>query len=136
MKIKIIIIIKVIFCVVVITNCTNSTALEAEVLFSEMYKNCEMNTLLRMNFVGKLYEGDRNVNFSLEPTSNISVMFPVGHNVKLLLFDTEQGKWIEIKNNVQYFPVDGKYVVGKNDRTKEYEYLLINVIPVLEKKKI
>jgi hypothetical protein len=99
-----------------------------------MYKNCEMNTLLKMSFVGKLYDGDRNVHFSVEPTSNISVMFPVDNNVKLLWFDIEQGKWVEVKNNVQYFPIDGQYIVGKNDPSKEYEYSLINIIPNLGKK--
>jgi hypothetical protein len=56
-----------------------------------MYESCEMGTLLRMNFVGKLYEGDGDVNFSLEPASNISVIFPAGYNIKLLYFDIIQG---------------------------------------------
>lgn len=125
--------IKIILCAIFITNCTNNTA-NKENLFVEMYKNCEMNTLLKMSFSGKLYEGDRNVNFSLEPTSNISVIFPSGYNIKLLLFDVEQGEWAEIKDNVQYFPVDGKYIVGKNDPAKEFEYKLIGVIPALGRK--
>ncbi|MCL4274431.1 MAG: hypothetical protein QY328_13710 [Anaerolineales bacterium] len=134
MKITQINVLKIVLCVILITGCATNTAVEAESLFTQMYKNCEMNTLLTMSFVGKLYEGDRNVNFSVEPTSNISVMFPVDNNVKLLWFDIEQSKWVEVINNVQYFPIDGKYIVGKNDPAKEYEYDLIGVIPVLGRK--
>ncbi len=114
MRITPINIIKIIFCAIVITNCTNNSV-NKESLFAELYKNCEMNTLLKMSFVGKLYEGDRNVHFSLEPTSNISVIFPAGYNIQLLSFDIEQVNWIEVKNNVQHFPVDGKYIIGRND---------------------
>lgn len=126
-------IIRIIFCAIFITNCTNNSA-NKEKLFTELYEYCEMNTLLKMSFVGKLYEGDRGVNFSLEPTSNISVIFPSGFNIKLLLFDVEEGEWVEIKNNDQYFPVDAKYIVGRNDPTKEYDYSLITVSPGFGKK--
>ena len=125
---------KIILCAIVITNCVNNTAPKAENLFADMYKHCEMNTLLKMSFVGKLYEGDEDVNFWLEPTSNISIIFPSGFNIKLLSFDAEEGKWIEIKNNVQYFPVDTKYIVGKNDPIKEHDHDLVGVIPRLGKK--
>lgn len=125
-------IIRIIFCAIFITNCTNNSA-NKEKLFAELYEYCEMNTLLKMSFVGKLYEGDRDVNFSLEPTSNISVIFPSGYNIKLLSFDVEAGEWVEIKNNVQYFPADAKYIVGKNDPAKEYEYKLIGIIPAFGK---
>jgi hypothetical protein len=126
-------VVKIIFCAIVMISCTNNTA-NKENLFAEMYANCEMNTLRRMSYVGKLYEGDRGVNFSLEPTSNISVIFPSGSNIRLLLFDVVQGEWMEIKDNVEYFPVDGKHIVGKNDPTKEYDYDLIGVIPSFGKK--
>jgi hypothetical protein len=85
-------VLKIVLCAILITGCATNTAVEAESLFTEMYKNCEMNTLLKMSFVGKLYEGDRNVNFSVEPTSNISVIFPVADNVRLLQFDAEQSR--------------------------------------------
>jgi hypothetical protein len=134
MKMIRIVIIKILLFAIFITGCAKNSTLEAEKQFAEMYENCEMNTLLKMSYVGKLYEGDRSINYSIEPTSNISVVFPVGDNVKLLSFDIEQDKWVEIKNNVQYFPVGGKYIVGKNDRDKEYEYKLNDVIPMLGKK--
>lgn len=133
MKITRINIMKIILCAIIITNCTKNSV-NKESLFAELYKNCEMNTLLKMSYVGKLYEGDRNVHFSLEPTSNISVIFPAGYNIQLLSFDIEQGGWIEVKNNVQYFPLDGKYISGKNDPIKEYEYNLIGIVPSLGKK--
>lgn len=125
---------KIIVCTILIANCTNNNTLEAESLFAEMYKSCEMNKLLAISFVGKLYTEDRNVNFSVVPTSNISVIFPSDFNIKILSFDIEQGKWLEIKNNVQYFPEDAKYIIGKNDPIKEDDYSLINVIPILDKK--
>jgi hypothetical protein len=127
-------VLKIVLCAILITGCATNTAVEAESLFTEMYKNCEMNTLLTMSFVGKLSEEDRSVNFSLEPTSNISVIFPAGYNIKLLLFDIEQSKWVEVKNNVEYFPIDAKYIIGKNDPVDEFERKLIGVFPVLGRK--
>lgn len=127
-------IIAIIFCAILIASCTSNQDSQAERLFIDMYRDCEMNTLLRLSYIGGLYEGDDRVNFWLVPLSDTSVIFPAGYNIGLFSFDEEQGQWVEIKNKFQYFPADAKYIVGKNDPDKEYAQDLIGVKPISGKK--
>lgn len=128
---------KIILCSLVVLSCSNGgNDLEAERAFSEMYKSCEMNEKLRLSYVGGLFDGDNSINLRLEPSTNISVTFPAGANLRLLSFDKVENKWVEVNNGVSYFPNDGKYILGKNDPVKEFSQKLIGVIPVLSKKEI
>ena len=125
----------IIFVFIFLTGCNTGNAnQEAERIFTEMYPDCEMNTVLRLTYAGKLFKEDRNTNFELEPTSNVSVIFPAGYNLRLLSFNFKENAWIEVKNDVTYLPVDSKYILGTNDPVKEFSYKLIGVIPSLGEK--
>ena len=120
-----------------LAGCANSSpSQESEKLFSEMNSDCSMNEILRFSLMEPMYDGDKDINLLLESVSDTSVIFPSGYNLKLLSFDNDQKKWIEEKNNIQYLPLDAKYIVGKNDPEVEFDHILIEVIPSVGTNKI
>lgn len=119
-----------------LAGCANSSpSQESEKLFSEMYKDCPMNEILHLSLMEPMYDGDKDINLLLESASDTSVIFPSGYNLKLLSFDNDQKKWIEEKNNIQYLPLDAKYIVGKNDPKLEYVDQIVGIAPNVGTKK-
>ncbi len=115
-----------------LVSCTQSAPSQnAENIFNEMYKECPMNEALRLSKMEPMYVGDEHLNILLELTSDASVIFPSGFNIHLFWFDVDQNKWVEEKNNVQYYPVDAKYIMGKNDPQKEFESQMIGIAPMI-----
>ena len=124
-------------CTLFLVSCAQSqTSQNAENLFKEMHKECPMNETLRLSKMEPMYIGDEDLNFLIELTSDTSVVFPSGFNIHLYWFDTEQNKWVEEKNGVQYYPLDAKYYLGKNDPEKEYEDMIIVVDPMIGTKRL
>jgi hypothetical protein len=108
----------------------------AEELFREMYKDCSMNEALHLDFLMEsMYAGGKEINFFLESIPDVSVIFPAGFNLKLLSFDEDQNKWVEIRNNIQYLPADAKYIVGKNNPSVEIDHILVGIAPALGTKR-
>ncbi len=123
-------------CTLLLISCARSSLSQnAENIFKEMYKECPMNEALRLSKMEPMYIGDEDLNFSLELTSDTSVIFPSGFNIHLFWFDTDQNKWVEEKNSVQYYPVDAKYILGKNDPQKEHDILMFGIIPMIGAKR-
>ena len=135
MKTNLNILLKIILCMAFMTSCSDTQfSFQAEEMFTQQYGACTMNKLIKLTYIGKLFEGEKETNFNLEPTTDKSIMFPTGFNLKLLSYDTENTEWVEIKNNVQYFPEDAKYILGINDPVKERNLIFFGIIPNLGKK--
>jgi hypothetical protein len=118
-------------------SCTQSPPSQnAENLFKEMYKECSMNEVLRISEMEPIYIGYEDIDFLLELMSDTSVIFPSGFNIHLFWFDTDQNKWVEEKNNIQYYPLDAKYILGKNDPQKEHQDLIFGVNPRIGTKRL
>jgi len=107
----------------------------AEELFREMYKDCSMNEALHLGLVESMYVDNKDINIYFESIPDVSVIFPAGFNLKLLSFDEDQNKWVEIKNNIQYLPADAKYIVGKNNPSVEIDQILVGIAPALGTKR-
>jgi hypothetical protein len=118
-----------------LVSCASSSPSQvSEKLFSEMYSDCSMNEALRLSLAEPLYSGDKDLNLQLEVVSDASIIFPADYNLLVLSFDSSQNKWIKRENNIQYLPLDAKYIFGKNNPEVEYDYDLIPIAPSITAK--
>ncbi len=135
MNLRIVAISNLILFSIIMFGCTNAQISdEAEKAFTDVINNCEMNEKLRFSYVGKLFDGDRNINLRLEPSSNVSVIFPAGYNLQLLTFDSTENEWAEVSDGVTYMQVGEKFILGNNDPSKEFTQKLIGIIPLTSTK--
>ena len=121
--------------VLILTGCMNSEpSSNAEQLFAEMYKDCSMNKDLRLSPEKSGGIGSEDMSVLLESISDSSVIFPAGFNIHILQFDNGENNWVEKENHIQYLPLDGKYIFGKNNPKTEYSYNFISIRPIFTAK--
>jgi hypothetical protein len=72
--------------------------------FFNLYSNCSMNTEIVIPLTNYEFKSDEMIDVPLKNNSQQTVIFPVDFNVKLLVFNRDQGNWEEQVNNMEYFP--------------------------------
>lgn len=95
-----------------LSGCTPQTSIK-EKQFGEIYKNCEMNTLIKISFQKR--QGDQSrFDFSVENLSAQEFVFSYKANLAILSFDNDE--WAGVSNNVNNFGADELYVGGNDYR--------------------
>ena len=112
-----------------VSNCGFATTADSskETSFELLYPDCSMNSTIVFLPLQPNYKFENFITLSYKNTSQNQIALPPDSGVKILIYEQENSKWVEVNNNMQYSSSPKPYiVVDSGDGMSSYRGVVIS----------